>query len=150
MNCPICGAGRCVCGGPARHRYEPAGLNLLPPEEPRPMAAHKDTHAHKPAAHPKGDVDADADADAAEGAEGTKTTKVTGAFKPTGQFDTAGGFTAQARLYLNSKGEVVGEDDPDKQSLLVAEGATLDAATAQKHGLKDEGDDDEGRPRRRK
>lgn len=44
-------------------------------------------------------------------------------------------FKADKRYYLNSQGQAVGEEDPDIQSLLVAEGGELPLADARRYGL---------------
>jgi hypothetical protein len=49
-------------------------------------------------------------------------------------------YVATERLYLNSSGEVVKADDPDRQSLLIAVGGQMPEADAQRLGLLDEPD----------
>lgn len=44
-------------------------------------------------------------------------------------------YTSKERLYLNSKGEVVKANDPDRQSLLVGAGGTLSMEDAERYGL---------------
>lgn len=44
-------------------------------------------------------------------------------------------YKADQRYYLNSKGQVVTEGDPDAQSLLIAAGSEMPIAEARKHGL---------------
>lgn len=59
------------------------------------------------------------------------------------------GYTAKERLYLNSKGEVVKGDDPDKQSLLVGVNGTVPTARARELGLMEEPDEEEPQGRGR-
>lgn len=49
-------------------------------------------------------------------------------------------FVSDRRLYLNKDKQVVGDDDPDKNELLVAEGGRLSAEDAAKYGLGGGGD----------
>lgn len=44
-------------------------------------------------------------------------------------------WTADRRLYLNDKGEVVEADDPARVSLLVATGGTIPMVDAERYGL---------------
>lgn len=46
-----------------------------------------------------------------------------------------GEYTSNERLYLDADGKVVKADDPNRVSLLVAEGGVLDAATAKQYNL---------------
>lgn len=46
-------------------------------------------------------------------------------------------YTYDERLYLNKAGEVVGDGDPDKLTLLVAAGSSISFADALKYGLID-------------
>lgn len=46
-------------------------------------------------------------------------------------------FTASERLYLNADGKVVGADDPNRVSLLAAEGTSMPIERAQELGLVD-------------
>jgi hypothetical protein len=48
-------------------------------------------------------------------------------------------FTSSERLYLDKDGNVVGADDPNRASLLVAAGGTMSAEDAAKYGLNEEG-----------
>lgn len=44
-------------------------------------------------------------------------------------------YTSDERLYLDRDGKVVGEDSPDRQTLLVGAGGTLSAEKAKQYGL---------------
>lgn len=54
-------------------------------------------------------------------------------------------YTSEERLYLNSKGEAVGEKDPDRQSLLVAAGGSIPIERARELGLVNEEGESAGR-----
>jgi hypothetical protein len=45
-------------------------------------------------------------------------------------------FVSDRRLYLDSEGNVVEADDPNRARLLVGEGGTVPAADAERYGLK--------------
>ena len=47
-------------------------------------------------------------------------------------------FTSDKRLYLDKDGKVVGEDSPDRVSLLVAAGASIPMEKAEQYGLTQE------------
>lgn len=46
-------------------------------------------------------------------------------------------YCATERLYLNSAGQAVGADDPDRQSLLLGVGACMPLEKARQYGLVD-------------
>lgn len=46
-------------------------------------------------------------------------------------------FVSSERIYVDADGKAVGHDDPSKVSLLVAEGASIPLADAQKAGIAD-------------
>lgn len=53
-------------------------------------------------------------------------------------------YVSEERLYLNSKGKVVGENDPDKQTLLVAKDGRIPREKAIEHGLIQADPDEDG------